>query len=482
MKIQHSTSGIGLLRGLATAGLSCCLAAMAMAAQAAPLTPEETARVDAAMGKVVSEGVPGLSIAIVRDGQVAYVHGYGVRDRETGRPVTADTRMEIGSVTKQFTAAAVLQLAEQGKLSLDDRVTAYVPEYPAGKDITLRQLLWQVSGVPEYVSNDAVQADADTRGVPSAGKILDRVKAKPMDFPPGDRWAYSNSNYFLLGLVVERVSGRPFDQYVRDHVLRPAGMSRTTTIEHEAGLKDMAAGYVVVDGHERRSAPLASLWAWSAGNLVSDVGDMVRWDEALFGGKVVRPESLALMTTPGRLANGKPTIYGMGWAVTPIGGQKAVWHTGGTLGFGAMNAIFPDRNLRVVVLMNSASKDPGSVTNTLVEALYPDLAAGKLTAAAGEDPAITRRVAALIKALQAGSVPDADLTDVAKARFTPAMVKQVKDYLQPMGDPKALIFKGVTPKDGSSVYAYLVRFEHEDLSFEVGLDPQGRLASVGVSQ
>ena len=286
------------------------------------LSAAEVRQIDEAVGKIIDEGVPGISLAIVRDGTLVYTNGYGVMDLKSRRPVTPTTRMEIGSVTKQFTAAAILQLVATGKLSLDDPLGKFVPEYAAGRAITVRQLLWQVSGLPEYLPNDLMTETRSAHQRPTVRHIIGLMRQRKPNFAAGTRYAYANTNYFLLGLVVERVSRTDYDTYIKENILDRAGMVRTTTIAHETSLDDFPTGYWQIKGQRRVAPQLENLWAWSAGDLVSDVQDLTKWDAALFGGKIISDADVALMMTPGMLNDGTPTKYGMGWIVDSADGHR----------------------------------------------------------------------------------------------------------------------------------------------------------------
>jgi CubicO group peptidase (beta-lactamase class C family) len=439
------------------------------------LPPEETGRIDAAVQKFIASGVPGISIAVVRDGRVVYAQGYGVMDLKRPRPVTATTRMEIGSVTKQFTAAAVLQLVEQRKLSLDDSLGKYIPEYRQGRSIAIRELLWQISGVPDYIVNSPPEAQAKSvRGKPSVKRVLDRIAAKKLDFPTGSKWAYSNANYFLLGLVIERVSGIPFDRYVKENILDRAGMSRTTTIAEEAKLDDFATGYMTVHGLRTESPHFGNLWAFAAGDIVSDVGDMAKWNTALLAGKILSTDDVALMMTPGRTSDGKATFYAMGWAVSAFDGHKMIWHNGGTNGFGCMNALFPDDHLQVIALLNDSGRTPNAITGAVFEALYPEAAAAKYQPAEGENSAITAQVRDVIGKFQAGSLGPDDIADPVKHKPM-SLNRQLKAMLAPLGPIEAVVFKGSGGEVIPNGYRYLLHFKTDDLFLTLSFDPTGKL-------
>ncbi len=429
---------------------------------------------DAALQAVVASGVPGLALAVERGGAVVYRKGYGLADVAARRPVEPSTRFELGSVTKQFTAAAILQLVAAGKLHLEDQLGEYVPQYAAGSAVTLRELLLQTSGIPDYATVPGF-AEA-VYSPPSFARLLLLIDGKRLEFTPGTRWRYSNTNYILLGRVVERASGMPFDAYLRAHVLAPAGMTRTATIADEPKLTDLAVGYDGPAGQPHPTRPFADGWAGAAGNLVADVDDVVKWDDAFFGGRIVAPADVALATTPVTLADGSSTGYGFGWVVDTFDGRKRLWHNGGTVGQGAANMVFPAENLRIVVLLNTAAVPPEAIAGRVFEALHPELAAANDQPAAGESAALTARAKAVLAHVQDGDLPRAQLAPALAARLTPATAAELKAELGPLGQPQAFIYKGKTAAGGVSVARYRVRFAASALDLQLGYDAAGKLA------
>ncbi|MDP9018626.1 MAG: beta-lactamase family protein, partial [Candidatus Eremiobacteraeota bacterium] len=302
------------------AAAAICLTAFCFSpalAQSAPaqvvLSQEESAKVDAAaQGALTGLHVPGMAIAIVRDGTVVYRKAFGVTNLATKAAVQAQTQFEIGSITKQFTAAAVLQLVAQGKVKLSDPLSKYVPTYRVGRAVTIQQLLNQVSGIPDYTNVKHFEVIAP-KTTPSFERILAMIAGKPLEFAPGTKWKYSNTNYILLGKVIEVASHQPYSTYLFSHVIRPAGMSHTVTMDDEKHLTNFATGYWPKEkGQLSLAPPFGGGWAGSAGFLVSDLDDMVAWDSAFFGGKIVSPADVVLATTPGKLKSGKSTTYGFG--------------------------------------------------------------------------------------------------------------------------------------------------------------------------
>ncbi|HZZ65916.1 MAG TPA: serine hydrolase domain-containing protein [Candidatus Baltobacteraceae bacterium] len=296
----------------------------------------------------------GLSLAIIRDGKIVYLRGFGRRSTH-GKPVDTGTRFEIGSLTKQFTAAAILQLKERGKLSIDDPLAKYVPAFPHARDITLRELLNQTSGLPDYLLTNHFLAISHSR--PGSFEAIERMASGPLHFAPGSRWEYSNTNYIALGRVIEVVAHERYDDYVQAHLFSVAGMTHSTTLAQEAFIADGAVGYWRgMRGTDPLVVAPASLqsWTWSAGDIVSTAQDIARWDIALMGGRVITHADFALMTRPGKLTGGTRTDYAFHWWTDPLRGHRLLSGLGDTYGFSSCDDVFPDDHVAIVVLENMA--------------------------------------------------------------------------------------------------------------------------------
>jgi D-alanyl-D-alanine carboxypeptidase len=307
------------------------LAAVLLSAMCAPSSradpaPELATTVDRAAAELMArEHVPAVAIAVVRHGEVAFERGYGLADVASRAPATVDTRFEIGSITKQFTAACIIQLVRAGKLSLDDPLAKFITDYPAGAAVTVRQMLSHTSGLPEYLDFEAGHTLAMKPA--ATANILRHITNQPLNFAPGSAWAYSNTNYLLLGRIVELTAGEPYEEYVREHLFAPAHMTQSGFISDERTLPDMATGYERAGATGvARAQPIAESWAGGAGAIVSTVGDLAKWNAAVANGTIVAPNDVKLLQTAVTLPDGSRTKYGMGWAVDSLGGHPRVWH------------------------------------------------------------------------------------------------------------------------------------------------------------
>src|ERR1700738_1887342 len=240
----------------------------APAQQAPPLNAAVRSKIDTDVRALMSAAhAPGATIAIVRGGAIVYARGYGLRDVEKSLPADAHTHYEIGSITKQFTAAAILQLKEAGKIDLDATVATYAPSITHAKEITIRQLLTHTSGLQDFVGVPNFETLATTPA--TFDQVMSQISGKPLGFTPGAEFAYSSTNYLVLGRIIELVSGQSWEAYVQQHLFAPAGMTDSATMAQEGELANMARGYVYAQGRTAESKPIAESWASSAGGIVT---------------------------------------------------------------------------------------------------------------------------------------------------------------------------------------------------------------------
>jgi CubicO group peptidase (beta-lactamase class C family) len=299
--------------------------------------------------------VPGVAVGVVHRGDTLLLGGYGVADLEWDVPMADDAVFEIGSVTKQFTAALILRLAEQGRLDLDADITTYLPDYDTqGRHIPVRRLLDHTSGIRGYTELPFF-GDFMMRELPR-DSLVERFQHEPVDFEPGTAQIYNNSAYFLLGVIIEKVAGEPYETYVQNHIFQQVGMSRSRYCDEHAVVARRAHGYDQGEKGLERKGYLDHLWPYSAGSLCSTAGDLVRWNQALHGGRVLTQASYEDMTTPDPLNDGTLIRYGMGLGISDDNGRRVISHGGGINGFLSDARYYPDHDLIVVVLQNSAAQ------------------------------------------------------------------------------------------------------------------------------
>jgi CubicO group peptidase (beta-lactamase class C family) len=332
------------------------------------------ARLDSIAGSgVVENRAAGIVAAVVRGNDTLLLKGYGKADVEWNVPMPADAMFEIGSITKQFTAAAILQLRDAGKLSLDDPITKWLPDFDLrGNNVPLRRLLDHTSGIKGITEMPEFGLLASNPRFPRDSAYA-LIKRYPFDFTTGDAQIYNNSAFWLLGLVVEKASGMSYEDYVEKNIFAPLGMKRSMYCNSGENVERRAHGYGVQNGQIRRAPTNVHTWPFSAGSLCSTAGDLVAWVKALHGGKVLTPKSYAEMIAPSKLNDGTVTRYAMGIAVgKDVRGLNFIGHGGTIAGFSSEAMWYPDAQAAIVVLMNSnGNLDPGAIAGELAEQLLP---------------------------------------------------------------------------------------------------------------
>jgi CubicO group peptidase (beta-lactamase class C family) len=343
--------------------------------------------VDAAAADAVSQGVTaGMVIGIAHNGYPAAIRAYGFSDLEHKVPTNPSTVYRIGSITKQFTAAALLLLAEEGKLSIDDPLSKYLPGFPRGTEVTLRHLLTHTSGLRGYLSEEYFAREA--RLDRTTGETVAYIAAleSPYRFDPGTGWRYANSGYELLGAVIEKVSGQPFAKFLKDRILDPVGLSNTSMDDLTEIVPHRARGYDRVQGSAGKfqNATFISMsQAGAAGAMRSTAADLMKWYAALLSGKVVKPRTLSLMFEPARLKDGRlasagrlpeqqtipPSKYGLGFELEWQGGRRVIGKSGSISGFNGWAFMYPDQKVSIVILTNTR-RTTGVIAPKIADAFF----------------------------------------------------------------------------------------------------------------
>jgi len=357
-----------------TAVLLAAALPVGLRAQTAAATAEP-ARYRAILTAAYAPDAPGAAALVARGDSVVFLDAAGMADLELGVPLAPDMVFEIGSITKQFTAAAVLMLAEEGKLSLDDPITKHLPDYPAyGDGITIEHLLTHTSGIVSYTGIPGYMASSVQKDVTPA-ELIAVFKDLPVEFAPGERWAYNNSGYILLGAIVEAASGVPYERFVQERIFDRLGMQHSYYGSSSRIIPKRASGYDGGEGGIVNQRYLSFTQPYAAGSLMMTVEDWYRWSRALFGGEVVSAASVARMTTPYVLTNGSSTGYGYGFNVGEVRGHRAIRHGGGIFGFVTDGIYLPDDSVWVAVFSNNTANE-----------VSPGLVSARLAAAAVGDP------------------------------------------------------------------------------------------------
>jgi CubicO group peptidase (beta-lactamase class C family) len=444
------------LRLLIAAPLALCLATLA---HAAPLPAGLAREVDAiARETLATSGVPSASVAIVQNGEIAYAQAYG-----TARPgvrATTETRYAIGSISKQFTAAALLLQVEDGKLSLDDRIDASVPHLTRGRDITIRQVLSHTAGYRDYWPQDFVpglmQRPNDAQG------ILTRWARIPLDYEPGAEFRYSNTGFTVAGLIVEKAAGQPLHAVQQSRIFAPLGMTGVTEIDSGplAGRGDSVGYARFALGALRPAVKEGRGWLWAIGDLAMRPTDLALWNINLMrGGPVLSAASKTAMTTSVTLNNGQPANYGLGLFVRTVNGKRIWTHGGAVSGYLAENRIYPDEGLAITVLTNG---EFGGVQDTL---------AARLTFLLREQPARIAAARDVLAQFAGGRIDRTRFTPNGNEYYTDAVVREIAQTLRGLGPVRLMTLDADRLRGGLTVEVYTLTFATRRATLVARADP-----------
>jgi D-alanyl-D-alanine carboxypeptidase len=434
----------------------------------ADLSPELRSRINKlATDALAGSGVPSASIAVVRDGKIVYLNAYGSARLDPKTPATSGMRYSIGSISKQFTAAAVLLLQEQGKLSLDDKVGKFIPDLTRANEVTIRQLLSHTSGYQDYWPQDYVMPMM-LQPVTTA-KILDIWARRPLDFDPGTKWQYSNTNYVIAGVIIEKVSGKPLLQFLKEKVFAPLGMTSVANIDEKKLGDTDPTGYMRYALGPLRVAPKEGPgWLFAAGELAMTAEDLAKWNISIMDQKLLRPASYRELEREAQLNNGLGTRYGLGVSLATEAGHRAVSHGGEVSGFVSESIVFPDERVSVVALTN---QDASSAADDIAHGLVPLLFEHNDPAT----PAKLEQAKKIFDGLQHGTIDRSLFSDNANAYFSEKALEDFATGLSPLGAPVQFTQVRQGLRGGMTLRVYLVRFPKQTLRAWTYELPNGRL-------
>ncbi len=426
-----------------------------------------------AAAEVVAEtGVPSASVAVVRQGRIGCVLAVGDARSDPKTPAAASMRYSIGSVSKQFTAAAILMLAEQGKLSLDDPVSRFLPDLADAKNVKIRQLLSHTSGYRDYWPQDYVPPFMKKET--TADAILARWAKQPLDFAPGSQYQYSNTGYVIAGLVAEKASGVPLMELLETRVFRPLGMKSVLDIDRGRLTESDATGYQRFGLGPLRVAPKEGPgWLYAAGELAMTAEDLARWNVSLIDRKLLKPASYVEMERAVILTNGVASGYGLGVGVTSSGGHRSVSHGGEVSGFTAENVIYPDDRAAVTVLVNQDAIDAGGEIATKVAALL---------FASDNVAAREARAREVLIALQSGRIDRSLFTENANSYFSETALADLASSLGPLGPPLEVEQQRQSDRGGMTYRNIEVRFASKTLEIWERDMPDGKIEQFQIMQ
>jgi CubicO group peptidase (beta-lactamase class C family) len=435
---------------------------------------------DFAAAQLARHHVPGMAVAVVKDGKPVKVKGYGLADVGRNVPVTSETVFQLASVTKQFTAAAVMLLVEDGKVSLEDPVSRHVDDLPeAWRNVTVRQLLNHTSGIPSYTSSPKYERMSFDDVKPE--DVFKLVRDKPLEFEPGARHVYSNTGYYLLGMVVGRAGGRPYGQFVAERIFRPLGMDRSRLNDLKADIPDRALGYSLRDEKARPARSPSMTWPFAAGALASTAADMAKWVATLPEAKVISRESLEQCWTRATLNDGKTADYGFGWQVGEHRGKRTVFHGGGIPGFATMVLLFPDDRMGVVVLMNADGANPDDVAHGIAALIDPAYAkAPPKPAIEDKDPKVTALLRDVLKRGADGTLDGGPFTPQLWQMVSESMKAQ-PEAIKSLGKLESVDLLERSEKDGMRTFDYRATFAHRTLHIGLDVGADGKIARMQLS-
>jgi CubicO group peptidase (beta-lactamase class C family) len=427
--------------------------------------------------------IPASSLGIVRDGRITKAQGYRFANLELKSPATKDTVYEFGSISKQFTATAIMTLVEQGKVRLDDTITKYFPEVPqAWRGITIRDLVTHTSGIQNHVAVphwlDVFKTNLAFETAPSRDELLKMFFKLPLEFQPGETWAYDNTGYYLLGIIIEKTSGKSYWQFLDERIFKPLGMNATRSTDPQPIVRNRASGYEWKNDHfENRSVLLPTI-AFSAGSLLSSVEDMAKWDAALYTEKLLKKSSLDQMWTATATNDGTdaPFNYGFGWFIENYHGHRLVQHSGGTPGFSSAMYRFVSDKLTIIIRTNHADR--------ILDQLAIDLAGIYLTALkrtdanTDPDPQTTAMLKDVVFGLLKGKAEPESFTAPMRIFLSTATGKAFWKWFANHGELSSFIFSDREDRGDGQVLRYKISLGGNWYWFSVLVTKDRKIAQI----
>jgi CubicO group peptidase (beta-lactamase class C family) len=425
--------------------------------------------------------IPGLSLAVVRSGTIALVRSYGFSNVEHQIPVKPETVFQSGSIAKQFTAAAVMILVEEGKLSLDDKISKYFTDAPESwKNITVRHLLTHTSGMGDY------PPDLDLRRDLTEDEYLAIIKSVPLAYATGTTWDYSNLGYVTLGILIRKITGKFYGDFLAERIFQPVGMTTARVISEADIVPNRAAGYRLVKGELKNQEWVSPSTNTTAdGSLYFTILDLAKWDAALYTDKPLKQSSLDQMWSPVKLDGGKRKAYGFGWHTDVIHGHRIVFHGGAWQGFKSFILRFPDDKLTIIFFANSWETREFKLARGLIATFYPEFALPAVQPTEDKEPQVTALVRRVLLQLAKGKADPNLFTPEARANVFPDQAKQIGESLNSLSLPVAIIYTneliGRREENRLRVYRYVMTDLGKTLFCRVTLTKDDKIASLQLS-
>ena len=449
-------------------GLACALAGLALPCVAQSSLPAATAsQIDAAAKTVLEKsGVPSASVAVVRDGKVAYVKAYGMARLDPAMAADPSMQYSVGSVSKQFTAAAILFLVQEGKMTLDDPVAKFLPELTRANEVTVRQVLSMTSGYQDFWPEDYVMTSMMKPTTPQ--QILDVWGKKPLDFDPGTQWQYSNTNYVIAGRIAEIVGGKPLIEQLQERIFRPLKMTGVFNSDASRLPANDPTGYYQHALGPLRPAPQEGMgWMFAAGELAMPASDLALWNISLMNRSLLAPASYDAMFTEVKLKDGTGTGYGLGVDVGERNGHRFVAHSGEVSGFVSQNTVFPADKVAVTVLTNEDASSAAAALGKLIEPL--------VLGADADTKAAEARALAIFTGLQDGKIDRSQLTELNNNYFTQEALDDFASSLKQLGTPTSFKQTSTSKRGGMTFRVFTAEFPGRSLRITVFEEPDGKL-------
>ncbi len=420
------------------------------------LPPELAARVKAAVTDVIARThVPSAQVGIVRDGRIVYVQAFGDATLSPRTPATPDMHYAVGSISKQFTVAAVMILQQEGKLSIDDPVSKWFPELTRANEVTLRNLMSHTSGYEDYAPQDYTIPEWTKPS--SAEKIVHEWATKPLDFDPGTQYQYSNTNFNIVGLIVQKVSGQPFWTFLKSRVLDPVGLAHAIDLDTQHDHLEPTGYFRHALGPLRPALEEAPGWYFADGEMAMPVGDLLTWDISIMNETLLAPASYAEMEAPTRLKDGLYSNYGLGLSISALNGHRLVQHSGEVGGFVAQNMVFPTDKIAVAVLTNQeAAPAAGMIGRAISDLLIPP---GPSQASSPEETAKAEALSNRILAgLQQGRIDRALFTANCNFYFDARAIADYESSLGPLGAIRSVKQRSTNLRGGMRYRSFGIEF------------------------
>lgn len=451
------------------------------AQQIEPFNKEDRAaatRVDRVVKAAMSTyKIPGVSLAVLRNGKIILLKSYGLANVEHQVPVKPETIFQSGSIGKQFTAAAIMILAQENKLSLDDKVSKYFPDAPASwKDITVWNLLTHTSGLGDY------PPDIDLRRDYTEEQFFESFKKAPLEFAPGTNWNYSNVGYVTLGILIRKVTGKYYGDFLQERVFRPLGMTTARVISEEDIISNRASGYRLVNGELKNQEWVSpSTNSTADGSLYFSILDMAKWDAALYTDTPLTQASRNRIWTPAQLSDGTTKGYGFGWHILDLHGHRLIVHGGAWQGFKTHILRFMDTKLTIIFLTNSWETRDFKLARALGASFYPSFALPEVRVIPDTDPKTTSLLRRVLMQFNMGKIDEQLFTPDARAVLS---ISEIQKRLNAFSLPAAIInsseLVGISRENNERVYRYLLTDFGSSLLCTMKLAQDGKISAINV--